>query len=180
VIGGELRCSLPTPIARRALYPAGEHRGRYCVRGLGFVPRDEAGGFIGERNTAPGSSCRSTPMAAISPTCIPACARCVVPLPPKSPAPGSRSATASVACPPPPARSSCGTNRLRPSKISPCRHEAIDKGAGWKSVPSRENRNSGVSAPTSRRRAARTTRHGCETYWDPAFTLGNIAHRGSK
>jgi hypothetical protein len=111
--------------------------------------------------------------------CQRACARCVVPLPPKSPAPGSRSATASVACPPPAARS-CGTNRLRPSKISPCRHEAIDKGAGWKSVPSRENRNSGVSARTSRRRAARTTRHGCETYWDPAFTLGNIAHRGSK
>src|SRR6202045_4809181 len=60
-------------------------------------------------------------MAAASPTCTRACtacthcrracARCAAPPPPKSPVPGSRSATASAACSPPPARSSCRMTR---------------------------------------------------------------------
>jgi hypothetical protein len=37
------------------------------------VPRSQAGGFIAERNAAPDANCRSTPMAAGFPTCIPAC-----------------------------------------------------------------------------------------------------------
>ena len=44
-------------------------------------------------------------------TCRRACARCAAPPPPRSPAPGSRSAMASAACSPPPAPSSCRTSR---------------------------------------------------------------------
>ena len=68
----------------------------------------------------PAENCRSTPMAAVFPTCIPAythcgraCARCAAPPLPRSPAPRSRSATASAACLPPPARSSCQTSRVK-------------------------------------------------------------------
>jgi hypothetical protein len=68
-------------------------------------------------------------MAAVSHTCIPACtactrcrracARCAAPPPPGSPAPRSRSATASAACSPPPARSSWRTrHREGPSSIA--------------------------------------------------------------
>jgi hypothetical protein len=53
----------------------------------------------------PAASSRSTPMAAVFPTCIPACtpcrracARCAAPPPPRSRPPKSRSATASAAC----------------------------------------------------------------------------------
>ena len=46
------------------------------IYGLGFVPRGEAGRFIAERNTAPAANCRSTPMAAVFRTCIPACTAC--------------------------------------------------------------------------------------------------------
>jgi len=73
----------------------------------------------------PAVSCRSTPMAAASPTCIPACtpcrracARCAASPPPKSPPPGSRSATASAACSPQAARSSCPTSRLKPDRAT--------------------------------------------------------------
>jgi acetyl-CoA acetyltransferase len=58
----------------------------YGLEDLGFVPRGEAGAFIAERNTAPASpgrpagpaaqGSRSIPMAAASPTCIPACTAC--------------------------------------------------------------------------------------------------------
>src|SRR5262249_40903143 len=69
----------------------------------------------------PAANSRSTPMAAAFRTCIPectacthcrrACARCAAPPPLRSPAPRSRSATASAACSPPAARSSCRTRR---------------------------------------------------------------------
>src|SRR5437762_5918640 len=75
----------------------------YGLEDLGFVPRGDAGAFIAERNTTSAANCRSTPTAAASPTCIPACtactrcrracAKCAAPPPPRSPAPGSRSAT---------------------------------------------------------------------------------------
>jgi acetyl-CoA acetyltransferase len=93
----------------------------YGLEDLGFVPRGEAGAFIAGHNTTPAANCRSTPTAAASPTCIPACtacthcrracARCAAPPPRKSPAPRSRSATVSAACSPPRARSSCRTRR---------------------------------------------------------------------
>jgi hypothetical protein len=74
-----------------------------------MLPSGEAGRFIaGHITPPPAAGCRSTPMAAVFPTCIPACtastpcrracARCAAPPPPKSPTPGSRSATASAAC----------------------------------------------------------------------------------
>jgi hypothetical protein len=48
----------------------------YSLEDLGFVPRGKAGPFIAEHNTAPTASCRSTLMAAVFPTCIPACTAC--------------------------------------------------------------------------------------------------------
>jgi hypothetical protein len=48
--------------------------------------------------------------------CRRACARCAAPPPPRSLAPGSRSATASAACSPRRAPSSCRTRRLRAGK----------------------------------------------------------------
>jgi hypothetical protein len=103
----------------------------YGLEDLGFVPRGEADAFIAERNTSPGvpgtarragrPGSRSTPMAAASPTCIPACtacmrcrracARCAASLPPRSPMPRSRSDTVCAACSPPPAPSLCRTSR---------------------------------------------------------------------
>ena len=55
------------------IYDAFAHLPIYGLEDLGFVPRGEAGAFIAERNTAPAANCRSTPMAAASPTCTPAC-----------------------------------------------------------------------------------------------------------
>src|SRR5260370_18902359 len=73
----------------------------------------------------PAANCRSTPMAAAFPTCIPACtacmrcrracARCPAPPPRRSPAPESRSATASAACSPQAAPSSCRTRHYKKS-----------------------------------------------------------------
>jgi acetyl-CoA acetyltransferase len=105
------------------IYDAFAHLPIYGLEDLGFVPRGEAGAFIAERNTAPGGAdCRSTPMAGLSPTCTPACtactrcrracARCAASPPPRSPAPGSRSAMVWAACSPPLARSSCQMSRL--------------------------------------------------------------------
>jgi acetyl-CoA acetyltransferase len=101
------------------IYDAFAHLPIYGLEDLGFVPRGEAGAFIAEHNTAPAANCRSTPMAAVSPTCIPACtacmhcrracARCAASPPPRSPMPRSRSAMVWAACSPPPARSSCRT-----------------------------------------------------------------------
>ena len=51
-----------------------------------------------------------TPITVCTP-CRRACARCAAPPPRRSPAPRSRSATASAACSPPPARSLCRTSR---------------------------------------------------------------------
>ncbi len=102
------------------IYDAFAHLPIYGLEDLGFVPRGEAGTFIAERNTAPAVSCRSTPMAATSPTCTPACthcrracARCAALPRPRSPMPRSRSATVSAACSPRPAPSSCRTSRLK-------------------------------------------------------------------
>src|SRR5215831_16674677 len=77
---------------------------------------------------AAGRRPRSTPMAAGSPTCIPACrpcrracARYAPPPPRRSPAPRSPSAMASAACSPPPGRSSCRTSRReRPGASGIC------------------------------------------------------------
>jgi hypothetical protein len=54
------------------IYDAFAHLPIYGLEDLGFVPRGEAGRFVAERNTAPAANCRSTPMAAAFPTCIPA------------------------------------------------------------------------------------------------------------
>jgi hypothetical protein len=70
----------------------------------------------------PAADCRSTPMAAVFPTCIwactacthcrRACARCAGQPRPGSPAPRSRSAMVRAACSPRQARSSCRTSAL--------------------------------------------------------------------
>jgi hypothetical protein len=94
----------------------------YGLEDLGFVPRGEAGRLIAERNTAPGGKlplntnggglsymhCGVYGMYALQESVrqmrgIP---------PPRSSTPRSRSATASAACSPPPAPSSCRTSRL--------------------------------------------------------------------
>ena len=54
------------------IYDAFAHLPIYGLEDLGFVPRGAAGRFVAERNTAPAANCRSTPMAAAFPTCIPA------------------------------------------------------------------------------------------------------------
>jgi hypothetical protein len=46
------------------------HRPIYGLEDLTFVPRGEAGAFIAARNTAPAVSCRSPPVAAVSPICV--------------------------------------------------------------------------------------------------------------
>ena len=101
------------------IYDAFAHLPLFGLEDLGFVPRGEAGRFIAERNTAPGASCRSTPMAAGCPTCTPACTactrcrracgRCAAPRRRRFPAQKSRCAMASAACSPHPARSSSAT-----------------------------------------------------------------------
>src|SRR5204862_6859758 len=95
----------------------------YGLEDLGFVPRGDAGAFIAERNTTSAANCRSTPTAAASPTCIPACTacmpcrracdRCAASPRRRCPAPSSRCATASAGCLPPPARSSWRTRVRR-------------------------------------------------------------------
>ena len=114
----------------------------YGLEDLGLVPRGEAGRFIAERNIAPAASCRSTPTAAASPTCIPACTACTrcrrACAPPKSLTPRSRSATASAACSPPPAPSSCRTSRRKTQ----------NRGGTW--VPP-SSILSGITEPLSRR-----------------------------
>src|SRR5271165_5758955 len=94
----------------------------YGLEGLGLVPRGEAGRLHCRAQPAPVANCRSTPMAAAFRTCMLACTacrracdRCAAPPLPRSPAPRFRSATASAACSPPPARSSCRMRDLRPS-----------------------------------------------------------------
>jgi hypothetical protein len=79
----------------------------YGLEDLGFVPRGGAGRFIAERNTAPGgklplNTSGGGPLlytfqacTACTP-CRRACARCAAPPPPRSPTPGSRSATVSA------------------------------------------------------------------------------------
>src|SRR5260370_26078201 len=52
-----------------------------------------------------------TPACTACTRCRRACARCAAPPPPRSPAPRSRSTTASAACSPPSARSLCRTSR---------------------------------------------------------------------
>src|SRR5262249_10400630 len=103
----------------------------YGLEDLGFVPRGEAGAFIAERNTAPAANCRSTPMAAVFPTCIPACractlcrracARCATPPLLRSPTPRSPCAMVRAACSPPPARSSCRTSPVSTDWLPICR-----------------------------------------------------------
>jgi hypothetical protein len=69
----------------------------FGLEDLGFVPRGKAGAFIVERNTAPRQQVATQ----------------YQPPSPRSPAPRSRSAEASAACPPPPTRSSYRTRWLR-------------------------------------------------------------------
>jgi acetyl-CoA acetyltransferase len=107
------------------IYDAFAHLPIYGLEDLGFVPRGEAGRFIAERNTAPGGklplntnggglSCMHSGMYALQESVR----QMRGTAPPKSPAPRSRSATASAACSPPPARSSCRTRRPRQRCIS--------------------------------------------------------------
>jgi acetyl-CoA acetyltransferase len=98
------------------IYDAFAHRPIYGLVDLGFVPRGEAGRFIAERDTAPrgklplntnggGLSYMHSGMYGMY-----ALQESVRQMrgtaPPRSPAPGSRSATASAACSPHRARSS--------------------------------------------------------------------------
>ena len=94
----------------------------YGLEDLGFVPRGEAGGFIAERNTAPAQTAaqhqwRRSLLHAfrhLRHVRLPESVRQMHGIAsPTSPAPKSRSATASAACSPPPARSSSRTSRLR-------------------------------------------------------------------
>jgi len=124
----------PSDDLRRPLFAA---RGKLCasadlrLRGSGLCAARRGRPIHCRAQHAPASpgrparpaarGSRSTPMAAASPTCIPACtapcrracARCAASLLRRSPAPRSRSATASAACSPPPLRSSCRTSRLK-------------------------------------------------------------------
>jgi hypothetical protein len=107
------------------IYDAFAHLPIYGLEDLGFVPRGEAGAFIAERNTTPGgklplntnggglSYMHSGMYGMYGMYALQESVRQIAaPPPPKSPAPGSRSATASAACSPPPARSSCRTRRF--------------------------------------------------------------------
>jgi acetyl-CoA acetyltransferase len=111
------------------IYDAFAHLPIYGLEDLGFVPRGEAGAFIAERNTAPGSKMPLNTNGgglSASPTCIPACTeyalqenvrqmRGTAPL--RYRAPRTRSTTVWAACSPPPARSSC---RMSPARLAPC------------------------------------------------------------
>jgi hypothetical protein len=88
----------------------------YGLEDLGFVPRGEAGAFIAAHNTASGGNLK-LPLNTNSGGLSHMHFRHVRP-PRKSPAPGSRSATMSVASSPPLAPSSCRTRRPRPRCIS--------------------------------------------------------------
>jgi acetyl-CoA acetyltransferase len=102
------------------IYDAFAHLPIYGLEDLGFVPRGEAGAFIAGHNTAPGGKLPLNTNGGGLPICTRACtpcrrayARCAAPLPPRSPAPRSRSAMVWSACSPPPARSSCRTRRRK-------------------------------------------------------------------
>jgi hypothetical protein len=103
------------------IYDAFAHLPIYGLEDLGFGRAARPAPSSPSATPPPEANCRSTPMAAASPTCIPACtacmrcrracARCAAPPPPRSPTPRSRSATASAACSPLPAPSSCRMSR---------------------------------------------------------------------
>jgi hypothetical protein len=92
------------------IYDAFAHLPIYGLEDLGFVPCGEAGAFIAGRNTVPGGklplNTNGGGLSYMNPACTActhcrrACARCAASPPPKSPAPRSRSATASAACSP--------------------------------------------------------------------------------
>src|SRR5438874_7504104 len=107
------------------IYDAFAHLPIYGLEDLGFVPRGEAGPFIAERNTAPGGKLPLNTNGG-GPSYMHSGMYGMYALqesvrqmrgtpPPKSPAPGSRSATASAACSPPRAPSSCRTSCLKRS-----------------------------------------------------------------
>ena len=79
----------------------------YGLEDLGFVPRGEAGAFIAERSGLSYMHSAMYGMYALQESVR----QMRGTAPPRSPMPGSRSATASAACSPPPARSSCPTSR---------------------------------------------------------------------
>jgi Thiolase C-terminal domain-like len=100
-----------------------DHLPIYGLEDLGFVGRGEGGPFIAERNTAPGGKLPLSTNGGGLSYCIPACTactpcrrasvRCAASPPPRCRVRKSRSAMASAACSPPPARSSCPTSRPR-------------------------------------------------------------------
>ena len=129
------------------IYDAFAHLPLFGLDDLGFVPHEETGTFIADRNTRPAASCRSTPMAAACPTCIPACtactrcrracARCAASRRRRSRTRRSRSATVSAACSPRRARSSLRTrsNHLRHSGATELNPDSRDSGSGAPAIP---------------------------------------------
>jgi hypothetical protein len=98
----------------------------YGLEDLGFVPRRGPAVFVAERNTGPsGKLPLNTNGGGLSyllyTSGMYALQESVRQMrgtaPPKSPTPGSRSATASAACLPPPAPSSCRTRRHKRSNV---------------------------------------------------------------